>query len=203
MRGFSAKKITHRVRLALRWQWLALLLLIFPTPGSADIYMFIDSDGVLHFTNTPTNSNYKLYIKERPRINPRAKSSRSYDPIISQAAERFGVAFPLIKALIKVESNFDPQAVSHRGAMGLMQIMPENLSDFKVRDPFNPLDNIMGGAGYISRLINRYEGQLPLAIAAYNAGPTIVDRYRRIPPIKETEDFVRRVMKYYYLYKNS
>lgn len=180
---------------------ITTLFLFVTVPAAlADIYMFIDSQGVLHFTNTPTSSQYKLYIKERPKP---AAATIQYDEIIQEASKRYGLSFFLIKAMIKVESNFDSRAVSKKGALGLMQIMPQNLQAFNIREPYDPKDNIMGGASYFKSLIERFDGKLPLALAAYNAGPTIVDKYRDIPPIKETKDYVKKVMKYFYLYKNS
>ena len=181
---------------------LVTVLFVFVTVpvAQADIYMFIDSQGVLHFTNTPTSSQYKLYIKERPKP---AAATIKYDEIIQEASDKFDLSFFLIKAIIKVESNFDSRAVSKKGALGLMQIMPQNLQAFNIREPYDPKDNIMGGSRYFKSLIERYSGKLPLALAAYNAGPTIVDKYRNIPPIKETEDYVQKVMKYFYLYKKS
>ena len=181
---------------------LVAVLSVFVTVpvAQADIYMFIDSQGVLHFTNTPTSSEYKLYIKERPKP---AAATIKYDGIIQEASDKFDLSFFLIKAIIKVESDFDSRAVSKKGALGLMQIMPQNLQAFNIREPYDPKDNIMGGSRYFKSLIERYSGKLPLALAAYNAGPTIVDKYRNIPPIKETEDYVKKVMKYFYLYKNS
>lgn len=181
---------------------LVAVLSVFVTVpvAQADIYMFIDSQGVLHFTNTPTSSQYKLYIKERPKP---AAATIKYDGIIQEASDKFDLSFFLIKAIIKVESDFDSRAVSKKGALGLMQIMPQNLQAFNIREPYDPKDNIMGGSRYFKSLIERYSGKLPLALAAYNAGPTIVDKYRNIPPIKETEDYVKKVMKYFYLYKNS
>jgi soluble lytic murein transglycosylase-like protein len=178
----------------------ALFLFVAVTVVQADIYMFIDSQGVLHFTNAPTSSQYKLYIKERPKP---AEATKKYDGIIQEASNTFGLSFSLLKAMIKVESDFDSRAISKKGALGLMQIMPQNLRAFNIQEPYDPKDNIMGGARYFKSLIERFEGKLPLALAAYNAGPTIVDKYRDIPPIKETEDYVKRVMKYFYLYKNS
>jgi soluble lytic murein transglycosylase-like protein len=178
----------------------ALFLFVAATVVQADIYMFIDSQGVLHFTNAPTSSQYKLYIKERPKP---AEATKKYDGIIQEASNTFGLSFSLLKAMIKVESDFDSRAISKKGALGLMQIMPQNLRAFNIQEPYDPKDNIMGGARYFKSLIERFEGKLPLALAAYNAGPTIVDKYRNIPPIKETEDYVKRVMKYFYLYKNS
>ncbi len=180
---------------------IAVLFLFVAVPVvQADIYLFIDSQGVLHFTNAPTSSQYTLYIKERPKP---ATATKKYDGIIQEASNTFGLSFSLLKAMIKVESDFDSRAVSKKGALGLMQIMPQNLQAFNIREPYDPKDNIMGGARYFKSLIERFEGKLPLALAAYNAGPTIVDKYRDIPPIKETQDYVKKVMKYFYLYKNS
>jgi len=181
--------------------FFAVLFLFVTVPiVSADIYMFIDSQGVLHFTNAPTSSQYTLYIKERPKP---AETTKKYDGIIQEASNMFGLSFSLIKAIIKVESDFDSRAVSKKGALGLMQIMPQNLQAFNIQDPYDPRDNILGGVRYFKNLIERFEGKLPLALAAYNAGPTIVDKHRKIPPIQETEDYVKKVMKYFYLYKNS
>ena len=181
--------------------FINVLFLFVTVPAVlADIYMFIDSQGVLHFTNTPTSSQYTLYIKERPK--PAAETIQ-YDKIIQEASKIYGLSFFLLKAIIKVESNFDSRAVSKKGALGLMQIMPQNLQAFNIREPYDPKDNIMGGARYFKSLIERFDEKLPLALAAYNAGPTIVDKYRDIPPIKETKDYVKKVMKYFYLYKNS
>ncbi len=180
---------------------IAVLFLFVAVPVvQADIYLFIDSQGVLHFTNAPTSSQYTLYIKERPKP---ATATKKYDGIIQEASNTFDLSFSLLKAMIKVESDFDSRAVSKKGALGLMQIMPQNLQAFNIREPYDPKDNIMGGARYFKSLIERFEGKLPLALAAYNAGPTIVDKYRDIPPIKETQDYVKKVMKYFYLYKNS
>ena len=180
---------------------IAVLFLFVVVPVvQADIYLFIDSQGVLHFTNAPTSSQYTLYIKERPKP---ATATKKYDGIIQEASNTFGLSFSLLKAMIKVESDFDSRAVSKKGALGLMQIMPQNLQAFNIREPYDPKDNIMGGARYFKSLIERFEGKLPLALAAYNAGPTIVDKYRDIPPFKETQDYVKKVMKYFYLYKNS
>ncbi len=166
----------------------------------ADVYMYIDSEGVLHFTNRPTSSKYKVFLKETPRKpNPRMDSS-DFDDIIQVAAERYGVQFSLIKAIIRAESGFNPRAVSHKGAMGLMQIMPENLRSFNLNNPFDPEENIMAGARYMAQLLDRFEGKVPLALAAYNAGPSKVEAYRDIPPIQETEEYVKRVMEFYYAY---
>ena len=169
----------------------------------ADIYRYIDENGVMHFTNTPTSStqNYKLFLREKPKINPRY-SSKKYDDIIANAAQQHGVSFSLLKAIIKAESGFDPRAVSKKGAKGLMQIMPENFKLLGIKDPFDPKQNIDAGARYFKLMYDRFKGKLALSLAAYNAGPTAVERYKTVPPYQETEAYVEKVLKYYYNYKN-
>ena len=183
---------------------LALVVLfVVVLPVQADIYRYIDENGVMHFTNTPTSSiqQYRLFLKEKSRVT-RWYSSEKYDDLISDASERSGVSFPLLKAIIKAESDFDPHAVSKKGATGLMQIMPENFKPLGINDPFDPWENINAGARYFKQMYDRFKGKLTLSLAAYNAGPTAVDRYKTIPPYEETQEYVRRVMKYYYNYKN-
>ena len=165
--------------------------------------MYIDSNGIVHFTNTPTSTDYKLYIKEKTQRIQQTINTKKYDDIIKKAQKRYGVEFSLIKAVIHVESGFDPKAVSKRGAKGLMQIMPDNYKNLFVKDPFNPSQNIMGGTLYLQRLLKRYKYKLPLALAAYNAGPQAVDKYKSIPPYEETQNFVEKVMKTYSRYKKS
>ena len=180
---------------------LASVVLVFPV--QADIFRYIDENGVMHFTNAPTSSiqKYRLFLKERPVIT-RRYSTEKYDNLISDASERYGVSFPLLKAIIKAESDFDPLAVSKKGATGLMQIMPQNFKSLGIKDPFDPWQNINAGARYFKQMFDRFNGKLSLSLAAYNAGPTAVDRYKTIPPYEETEEYVRRVLKYYYSYKN-
>jgi soluble lytic murein transglycosylase len=180
---------------------LASIVLVFPL--QADIFRYIDENGVMHFTNAPTSSiqKYRLFLKEKPVIT-RRYSTEKYDDLISDASERYGVSFPLIKAIIKAESDFDPLVVSKKGATGLMQIMPQNFKPLGIKDPFDPWQNINAGARYFKQMFDRFNGKLSLSLAAYNAGPTAVDRYKTIPPYEETEEYVRRVLKYYYNYKN-
>lgn len=181
-----------------------LVSFVYVLPATADIYMYVDKNGVIHFTNVPTNSetDYRIYIKEKRR-GPESSEyyEDDFDPYIAEASKRHGVSFPLVKAIIKAESDFNPRAISRKGALGLMQIMPENLKTLQIRDPFDPWENIMGGTRYFKMMLERFKGKLPLSLAAYNAGPTAVDRYQSIPPFKETENYIEKVMMYYYSYK--
>jgi len=171
--------------------------------GVADIYKYIDSNGVLHFTNTPTSSDYRLYIKERPVPALQVSSTGKYEPIINAASKRHGISAHLLNAIIKVESDYNPRAVSRKGAKGLMQIMPETMKALNIANVFDPWENVMAGARYFKQLFNRYEGKLPLALAAYNAGPGVVDRFGSIPPFRETEAYVEKVIRYYYMFKRG
>lgn len=181
-----------------------IVLTIFVVPGArADIYLYVDGQGVLHFTNTPTTSNYKIYMPEKPKYKKSHYNIASYDDVIAEAARRNGISSPLLKALIHVESYFDPKAVSKKGALGLMQIMPQNLDLLEISDPFDPWQNIMGGARYLKSMLERFSGQLDLALAAYNAGPTAVEKYNDIPPYPETRNYVQKVMKAFRIYRKS
>lgn len=183
---------------------MALLLVLLPLYASADIYMYVDREGVVHFTNVPTasDSDYRVYIKEDAQFSPGLYSPDRYDIYIREASELYGLSYPLLKAIIKAESDFNPRAVSRKGALGLMQLMPENVRRLKINDPFDPWENIMGGARYFRQMLDRFKGKLSLSLAAYNAGPTTVERYNnQIPPYRETENYVEKVMRFYYSYK--
>ena len=182
---------------------LALSVLIPDLHLYADIYMYTDSQGVMHFTNVPTSAKYSVYIKEKSTESNITYNTNKYDDLITTAAKKYEISFSLLKALIKIESDFNPWAVSKVGAKGLMQIMPENLKALNINDPFDPRENIMGGTRYLKQLLKRFKGEIPLALAAYNAGPRMVENYKRIPPFPETEDFVKKVMKYYAAFKKG
>ena len=169
--------------------------------ASADIYRYQDEQGVWHFTNIKSDTRYQLYIRT-PGREP-TEYIKEYERLIQQASERFSVDPFLIKAVIKAESDFDYQAVSSKGAQGLMQLMPETADDMEVGDPFNPEENIFGGARYLGLLLERYKNDKTKALAAYNAGPDRVEEYQGIPPFTETKDFIERVLKYYEEYLNG
>jgi len=171
------------------------LSLFFSLPVSADIYRYVDKEGVWHFTNVRTDAQYKLYIKTT-RKTP-SKFIKEYEGIILQASRRFEVDASLVKAIIKAESYFDHKAVSHKGAQGLMQLMPQTANAMAVENPFDPEENIFGGTRYLSLLLKRFNNDKRLAVAAYNAGPERVETCNGIPPIAETEQFVKKVMNYY------
>ena len=189
----------------LAWQltiFIGLTFFVMPV-AAADIYLYVDSQGVMHFTNTPTSNNFKVYMRVPPKRSKNFADIKNYDDVIAEAARRHGLSSSLLKALIHVESYFNPKAVSKKGAMGLMQIMPQNLQSLNINDPFDPWENIMGGAAYLKSMLERFSGQLPLALAAYNAGPTAVERYNSIPPYPETVNYVEKVMRFFTLYKRG
>ena len=176
----------------------------------AEIYSYTDGDGVRHFSNVPTSRRYRLCGSELSLNSsfrfPRYSSGRNanaYDAIIQEACRHYGTSFGLIKAIIHVESGFNPNAVSRAGALGLMQIMPDNLNDFGVLDPFDPRDNVMGGTWYLKQLMKKYNSDLSLSLAAYNAGPEAVNKYGDIPPFPETKNYVQRVLEFYHHYRNQ
>ena len=175
-----------------------LFLLIGSSPILADIYAYRDENGVLHFTNVNTESRYRLYMRTSQK-NP-IEYIKEYDGIIDQASKRFRIDSALIKAVIKAESDFDHQAVSRKGAQGLMQLMPDTADDMKVQDPFDPAENIFGGARYLNLMLKRFNNNQQLALAAYNAGPENVEMYKGVPPFRETKVFIKRVMEYYHEY---
>jgi len=163
--------------------------------ASADIYRFKDEKGVWHFTNIPSDPRYRLYLTTS-RLRAKHYIVK-YDEIITRASRQFDVDPYLIKAIIKAESSFEPDAISQSGAQGLMQLMPATAKDMKVDNPFDPEENIIGGTKYLSLLLKRFDRNTRLAVAAYNVGASTVQNCSGIPPIPQTRTFVKRVMAYY------
>lgn len=184
---------------------LILSCLSIPSGSFADIYKFVDEEGVIHLTNMPTevNRKYVLLIREKRVIIKIKGDIAQYDALIKKASDKYNVDYALIKAVIKAESNFNHRAVSPVGAQGLMQLMPQTAASLNVEDSFHPEDNIDGGVRYLRYLIRLYNGNLSLALAAYNAGEGAVARYRnRIPPYPETQNYVQRVLQYFEQYRS-
>jgi hypothetical protein len=194
-------------------------LLALPHSAGADIYQWTDADGVVHFTNRPTgNPAAKVYIKGpppgaattavvRPGVTPYAPQDRDparftrYDDHIRQAAALYQIPESLVRAVIKVESDYDPRAVSYAGARGLMQLMPETADRMQVKDINDPRENIFGGVRYLRVLANMFNGDLDLTIAGYNAGEGAVVQYGGIPPYVQTRDYVVKVTQFYRRYR--
>lgn len=187
--------------LLLGWCLAVVCLATMPKKAAADIYMYRDADGVLHFTNTPTSPRYRVFLKSQPSATPSAADL--YDDFIEEAAFQHGVDYSLIKAVIRAESGFNHRAVSRKGARGLMQIMPANFKTLQLKNPYDPRENILAGTRYLRRMLDRFNGKLGLSLAAYNCGPSLVERYQCVPPIDETIDYVEKVLRYYRQYQAS
>jgi soluble lytic murein transglycosylase len=179
-----------------------ILLLLLPLSALADIYKYVDANGVVHFTNTPTSSQYNLYLKER---SPGSSSSGdgSIRAIISRHAATFRLDEALVRAVIKAESGYNPRAISKKGALGLMQLMPDTARLLKVSNPLDAEENIRGGSRYLRLMLDEFNGNLDLALAAYNAGPNAVRRHGGIPPYAETRTYVDRVKTYMRNYRQG
>ena len=189
---------------------LALLLAANAEAASADIYGYTDSSGVTHFTNVPMDSRYRLVQAAPPEPSAdRARASvprevdwtaraGTYSHMIDQAAKKSALQPALLRAVIAIESAFNPRAVSSAGAQGLMQLHPDTARRYGVGDAFDPEQNLSGGARYLSDLMRRYHNNLELVLAAYNAGEQAVDHYgRQIPPYRETQAYVPAVLRLY------
>ena len=182
--------------------WVVAALLVTAIPAQADVYQFIDANGTISLTNVPNDPRYRRVISELPRTRT-VISVGELEPVIARHSRTHRLHPALIRAVIKTESDFDPLAVSRAGAIGLMQLMPQTAIRFDVRDSYNPDDNIGGGTKYLRQLLDRFNGNLPLALAAYNAGEHTVERYQGLPPIAETRQYVKKVLQYYRVFLTS
>ncbi len=184
-----------------------IVALFFISPkAEADIYKYVDTDGVTHFTNAPAHidASYKKVMTERDRVSYTHKGKylstgkrSDYNNLVQSKSRQYNMDPNLVKAVIKAESNWNPKAVSRKGAMGLMQLMPSTAYNLSVGNSFDPEENVDGGIRYLKYLIEKFDGNLTLALAAYNAGPKAVERYGTVPPIAETHQYVKKVLTLY------
>lgn len=185
--------------------WLILVAGVScATPARADIYRWRDASGRLHFTDTPRHTGYTLYLrtpKPRPASLATGTGPAQFQPMIRQYAEMFRLEESLLRAVIKAESDFDPRAVSRKGARGLMQLMPDTAQELGVTDPFDAAQSLYGGGRYLRQQMDRF-GNLDLALAAYNAGPSAVERHGGVPPFEETREYIVRVKRYLEHYRS-
>ena len=208
----------------MRTSWRLLVLtglatvLYGPSLVRADIYTSVDAKGRQFFTNVPAASQSRLYLSEPAIIKPSGRawpevrvggrraapgSSLAYDRHIQRSGHRYNIDPHLIKAIIKTESDFDCYASSAKGAQGLMQLMPGTARDLNVLNSFDARANIEGGTRYLRTMLDIFNGNIPLSLAAYNAGPNLVKRLNRIPQIPETEQYIKRVLRHYKEYQLS
>jgi soluble lytic murein transglycosylase len=171
--------------------FIAALLITAPF-ADADIYARVEPNGTVSFTDTPLTFEWDLIIREER--DPALAEWREY---VNVAAKEANLDPRLVRAIIYVESAENPKAVSSKGAMGLMQLMPATAKSLGVKEPFHPNQNVKGGVRYFSKLMDKFDGNVRLALAAYNAGPGAVEKYGGIPPYPETRDYVRKVMEVY------
>ena len=186
-----------------------MALLIFASGAWGSMYICREKSGATNFTNAPTGSNCQVYSLDQSVGvqatfgGPLSVDSALFDQDIHRIGRRHQVDPPLIKAIIRAESDFDPRAVSPKGALGLMQLMPDTARELHVANPFNPKENIDGGTRYLRQILDSFNGNLTLSLAAYNAGPGLVARTGRVPDIPETQQYVVKVLKQYKEYKRQ
>ena len=191
---------------------LVLLAVLFlggaPALARSPVHLWTDRDGVAHLDDAPGPARRRAPAAPKA---PAAKAEmrwwerRSDAPPdeIDHAAQVYNIPAELVRAVIAVESAGDAGAVSHRGALGLMQLMPDTAGQMYVQDPVDPAQNILGGTRYLRQLANQFNGDMVLVLAAYNAGPEAVRKYRGVPPFEETRLYVRKVMSHYYELKKQ
>lgn len=171
--------------------------LLIPGIIRADIYKYEDPDGVIHFTDSPTDKRFKIFMRDIQKdkrlrtdfgFRRISRNPDEFNNIIDSCAREFGVDKSLVKAVIHAESGYNPKAVSNKGAAGLMQLMPGTAQDMNVADSFDPSQNIRGGVRYLRFLLDTFKGDVTLALAAYNAGLSNVAKHKGVPPFDETRN---------------
>ena len=203
---------------------VSLLMVLLSDGVEADVYKFVDATGHVFYTDKPMHSGFKLILRSLPQVSyvssntgktrllgqtqlrpspklsaSRAQKQQELAPLINAAAFKYDLDPALLHAVIRAESGYNPDAVSHKGAAGLMQLMPGTASRYGVRDRFDPQENIEGGARYLSDLLDMFPANVKLAVAAYNSGENTVKKFgNQVPPIAETQNYVDRVLGYYY-----
>lgn len=177
-------------------------MVFMPPKATSELYQYVERNGTVSVTNVPTDQRYQSVQYDSTYLSSRV-SKKELEQAIAWYAKRYRLHPALLRAVIKAESDFEPTAVSRRGALGLMQLMPRTAASLQVRDPFNPVDNIGGGAKHLRRLLDRFNGNLPLALAAYNAGEYRVKQYQQIPPIQETYFYVEKVLRHYHAFRSG
>jgi soluble lytic murein transglycosylase-like protein len=185
--------------------WVCLALILgTASPATAQIYSWRDENGNLVLSNTgrpPQGTAWQSYaVPQAEGVRATnyvpSEKTRTYDDLIVEHAQLHGVRAALVRAVVQVESAYNPRATSPKGAMGLMQLMPATARQFGVRNPYNPEENVRAGVAYLRQLLDRYDNNEELALAAYNAGPGAVDRYgEAVPPYRETRNYVTKVNK--------
>lgn len=175
---------------------LTCLVLLSAGPVLGEIYYRIDENGIAHFTNAPTTPQYRLL---QPGVLPSAArlTPANMEELIEAVAADAGLDAALVRAVIQVESNFNRKAISRRGAQGLMQLMPSTIWRLSVGDAYDPHENIGAGVRHLRQLLDQFQGDLTLALAAYNAGENAVLRYGGVPPYQETQNYVTKVLRLY------
>lgn len=178
---------------------------LFAAELRAEMYQCTEADGAVIFTNTPTRGGCRLLGGRRERFSVPVTTSdpSQFDELINNSSERYGVDPALVRAVVKAESNFNQAARSPKGALGLMQLMPDTARLYNIANVFDPMENIEGGVQHLRLLIDRYRGNLQLALAAYNAGIQAVEKYGGIPPFAETREYVKRVLSFHQRYTQN
>lgn len=185
------------------------VLIALPLVAGADIYKYVDKHGRIHLSDKPAHDGYKRIVRTwkgwkeaQVAYRDSAKNRKRYAPAIDSVAKQNRLPRALVHAVITAESAYDPNAVSHAGAVGLMQLMPGTAERYGVRNRKDPLANVAGGTRYLRDLLKMFDNNLVLALAAYNAGENAVIKYgNKIPPYEETQTYVQRVLKFYNNYK--